>query len=114
MVGGKGANLGLLTMAGFKVPPGFTVPTDAYVDFIERNALGPVIAKIVEQLDYGDAEQVERETGKIRQMILQAPVGDDMTAPIVEAYAGLGDLPYVAVRSSGTAEDTASASFAGL
>ena len=113
-VGGKGANLGLLTIAGFRVPPGFTVATNAYLEFIEANGLADRIAQTVAGLDYGDAEGLERESATIRQAIEQAPMPEQIAARIYEAYAGLGDNIYVAVRSSGTAEDTAAASFAGL
>jgi len=55
-VGGKGANLGLLTIAGFRVPPGFTVATNAYLEFIEANGLADriLIPNARYQRDIGD------------------------------------------------------------
>jgi phosphoenolpyruvate synthase/pyruvate phosphate dikinase len=114
VVGGKGANLGHLTGAGFRVPPGFTVSTDAYTRFIDVNDLRGAISGIAAELAYDDPDRLEQDTDRIRRKIIEADLGDDIAAAITAAYAALGDEPYVAVRSSGTAEDTASASFAGL
>jgi phosphoenolpyruvate synthase/pyruvate phosphate dikinase len=113
-VGGKGANLGALTAAGFRVPPGVTVTTDAYRTFIDRGDLGSLIRDTLARVDYGDAEGLERESAKIRAAIGEARMPEEIEAQITEAYAGLGDAVFVAVRSSGTAEDTAAASFAGM
>ncbi len=113
-VGGKGANLGHLTHAGFRVPPGFTVSTEAYQEFIERNDLSPLIRDMVAGLDYADADALERDAARIRAAIGGAAMPDRIAAEIRRAYASIGPDLYVAVRSSGTAEDTAAASFAGM
>ncbi len=113
-VGGKGANLGHLTNAGFRVPPGFTVSTEAYQMFIEGNELSPLIRDVVAGLDYADADALERDAARIRAAIEGAPMPDGIAAEIRQAYAAIGPELYVAVRSSGTAEDTAAASFAGM
>ncbi|MDQ1499220.1 MAG: rifampicin phosphotransferase [Actinomycetota bacterium] len=113
LVGGKGANLGRLTRAGFPVPPGFSVTTAAYSGFIQSSGLGDKIAAIVAELKYDDPDQLEALTGEIRELIVGAALPDSLATEITGAYAELGDS-YVAVRSSGTAEDLAEASFAGM
>lgn len=65
-------------------------------------------------LDTADPEGLEAGTATIRELIIGGPVPDEVAREITAAYAGLGAEPYVAVRSSGTAEDLADASFAGL
>ncbi len=114
LVGGKGANLGLLTQAGFKVPAGFVVTTAAYDDFMARAGLTDLLTRLLAEIHYEDPAQLDACAGRIRSAI-EAAV---MPAPLVEAisaeYGELGATSYVAVRSSGTAEDLAGASFAGL
>ncbi len=92
--GGKGASLGELARAGFPVPAGFVITTDAYTDFLTANGLRDCTAE------------------QLRQRIPQEPVPDEVGAAVRQAYDDLG-APPVAVRSSGTAEDLADASFAG-
>jgi len=113
-VGGKGASLGRLVKAGFPVPPGFVVTTGAYAEFVRANDLEVKIEEILRGLDYGNPDQVEEDTAKIRDAIVGCRLPDGLAGEIVRAYESLGDEPYVAVRSSGTAEDLAGASFAGL
>jgi pyruvate,water dikinase len=114
LVGGKGANLGRLTKAGFPVPPGFTVTTDAYAEALAAGELGKRIDAICAQMHYDDPERLEAETNKIRQLIKSATLPAAVAQSIRDAYREMGDNLYVAVRSSGTAEDLADASFAGL
>jgi rifampicin phosphotransferase len=68
-VGGKGANLGLLTAAGFPVPPGFVVTTDAYRDFIDAEGVGTDLRKILAAITYDDPTALERDTARIRDLI---------------------------------------------
>jgi rifampicin phosphotransferase len=115
VVGGKGANLGRMTQQGFVVPPGFVVGTDAYMAHMEQNAgLKKKVADVLASIDYSDADNVEANAKKIRVLIASANMPKDVAAAIEAAYANLGDQLYVAVRSSGTAEDLTGASFAGL
>ncbi len=113
-VGGKGANLGLLTQAGFKVPPGFVVTTAAYDDFVAGAGLADVFERILAQVHYEDAVQLDACADRIRTAIHEAHMPADLAAAITHEYGELGAMKYVAVRSSGTAEDLAGASFAGL
>jgi rifampicin phosphotransferase len=99
--GGKGANLGELARAGFPVPDGVVVTTDAYAAVVEHVGLAQAIAAADE--DAGAA---------LRAAFAAVEIPDDIRAAILDAYAVLGSGP-VAVRSSATAEDLPGAAFAG-
>jgi phosphohistidine swiveling domain-containing protein len=102
-VGGKAANLGELIGMGFPVPRGFAVTTAAYARVAEA-------ADLDRQLDAGDPAQLgERGRAALLTASVPAPVADD----VCRAYMALGKDVPVAVRSSATAEDLPSASFAG-
>lgn len=100
LVGGKGANLGELTAAGFPVPPGFVVTTDAYRTVLEEGGLSERLPELLS--DDGEA---------LRGAITAHPLPDALARSITEAYRALGGP--VAVRSSATAEDLPGAAFAG-
>lgn len=113
--GGKGANLGELTAAGFPVPPGFVLTTAAYDAFVQTNALQPAIVGLARAVAAGDPAGAEEASQKIRALFAAGEMGEELAAAIADAYQQLrsasGDA--VAVRSSATAEDLPSASFAG-
>src|SRR5262249_12346989 len=113
-VGGKGANLGRLTQAGFEVPTGFTVTTDAYAEFIEKTGLATEIDRMLGEADFGDSEGLEKLTAALRDAITSAEMPSELAKTISCAYTGLGDEPSVATRSSATAEVLPGASYAGL
>jgi phosphohistidine swiveling domain-containing protein len=112
LVGGKGANLGLLACAGFPVPPGFTVTTEAYRAFLD-GPLADKIAGLVGSIDFADHDTVDRATAEIRELICGTPLSEALECDITAAVRELG-ANRVAVRSSGTAEDLADSSFAGM
>ncbi|HMI80527.1 MAG TPA: phosphoenolpyruvate synthase [Solirubrobacterales bacterium] len=115
--GGKGANLGELTAAGLPVPPGFVVGAPAYADFCDDTGLRDRIAARLEGLDVDDTAALERASGEVREAIEREPVPDWLESRIRGAYedlVGEGGEDPVAVRSSATAEDGESASFAGM
>lgn len=114
VVGGKSASLARLTRDGFPVPAGFTVRTEAYERFLEHGGLGARLSSMVSELAFDDPAKLEHDTGAIRMLIETAEIPDQVRAAVIEGYRGLGDGPFVAVRSSGTAEDMETASFAGL
>jgi pyruvate,water dikinase len=115
LVGGKGANLGVLTAAGFPVPPGFVVGARSYAEFLADTGLRAKIERQLDGVDYQDPLELERRTAGIRETVLTHDVPAALATKIAEAYASLGDGDqYVAVRSSGTKEDGAAASYAGL
>ncbi|MBY8990059.1 MAG: hypothetical protein KGD58_04820 [Candidatus Lokiarchaeota archaeon] len=113
-VGGKGASLGKLVKAGFPVPSGFVVTTHAYMEFLHANNLKEIIEKILSGLDYGNLDELEKKTAKIRDLISTSILPDGLTQEIIQTYKELGgNKVYVAVRSSATAEDLEGSSFAG-
>jgi pyruvate,water dikinase len=114
VVGGKGANLGLLTAAGFGVPPGFTVTVSAYTDFLEAGGLRDPLSALAGAFRYDRPQELERQAEQARRLILDTPVPASVVDAVEAAYRALNGGPRVAVRSSGTAEDLAEASFAGL
>ena len=113
VVGGKGASLGRLVKAGFPVPSGFVVTTNGYAECLRANDLEERIRKILEGIDYEDLDGLEKETAKIRDTIVGCTLPEGLADKIVKVYEELGEKAYVAVRSSGTAEDLKDASFAG-
>jgi phosphohistidine swiveling domain-containing protein len=114
VVGGKGANLGKLTRAGFEVPPGFCVTTAAFRAFLSAHEMQDRIDTILGHLDYADQSEIESATASVRELFTSADLPGAVADAIRAAYAKLGADIRVAVRSSGTAEDLADASFAGL
>lgn len=99
VAGGKAANLGELTRAGFPVPAGFLVTTDAY-------------ARVADALDIDRRARAGDSAASIRASLETRAVPDDLRSLIERAYGELGAGP-VAVRSSATAEDLPGAAFAG-
>lgn len=114
LVGGKGANLGRLTQAGFQVPPGFTITVNAYEGFMAQNDFGKGLSDRIAAFATDDPVELERLTAALRHDILAMAIPATVVDDIAAAYAEMGEDPFVAVRSSGTAEDLAGASFAGL
>jgi rifampicin phosphotransferase len=115
-VGGKGANLGALTERGLAVPPGFCITVDAHARFLAESRAGDQVETLAEAIDPTDPQGLERVCAEIRALLLETPLPSDVEASIIDAYKVLGQDQdcYVAVRSSGIAEDSAAASFAGL
>ena len=118
--GGKGANLGELIEAGLPVPPGFIVAAAAYSAHLAAAGLPQRIAARLDGLAIDDVDAVNAASQDIMVWIAAAPITDTVRAAVLKAYAALGQQagvdgaePAVAVRSSATAEDLPSASFAG-
>jgi len=112
IVGGKGANLGELTRAGFPVPNGFIVTADAYYYFLQKTGIGPAIAKAIKGVDPEDSKKLNALSKIIKKHILSAKMPAEIVLEVEKNYKLLGDVA-VAVRSSATAEDLPEASFAG-
>jgi pyruvate, water dikinase len=118
LVGGKNASLGEMIRAGIRVPPGFAVTTDSYLAFITERDLRDRIYGILANLDPGDVGALNQASDAIQGLINGAPMSRALREAIEEGYSGLCEqfsLPSVpvAVRSSATAEDLPTASFAG-
>jgi rifampicin phosphotransferase len=112
VLGGKGASLVRLTEAGFNVPDGFCLTTDAYAAFLSANGLAPVITELTRRLDHRDVAAAERVSGIITTGFEAGDLPSSVVNQLREGYAALG-YGRVAVRSSATAEDLPSGSFAG-
>ena len=114
MVGGKGAHLGGLSrIDGVRVPAGFCVTTDAFRRIM---ADAPSIDDLLDQLsrlDPDDREAIRTLSAEIRRILDDTAMPGDLTAAITRALARLGEDAAYAVRSSATAEDLPTASFAG-
>ncbi|MEU8843974.1 rifamycin-inactivating phosphotransferase [Streptomyces roseus] len=114
VVGGKGAHLGGLSrIEGVRVPGGFCVTTYAFRRML---AQAPSIADLLDELSRvnpDDREAIRTLGARTRRTIEDTPVPDDVAAAIWQALAGLGEQAPYAVRSSATAEDLPTASFAG-
>jgi pyruvate,water dikinase len=111
-VGGKGQSLAAMISDGFDVPDGFHVVTAAYRAFIDDHGLRAPMAEILAEVDPDDPGTASRASARIGELFAAHPVPAPVTTEIEKAYAELG-APPVAVRSSATAEDLDSASFAG-
>ncbi|GAD82353.1 phosphoenolpyruvate synthase [Nocardia asteroides NBRC 15531] len=112
-VGGKGANLGELSrIDGVPVPAGFCVTTDAYARVVEKAAIGDLLGEL-SQLAPEDLTAVAAVSARVRRAIEDTALPDDVAAAIRAAHARLGADAAYAVRSSATAEDLPTASFAG-
>ena len=114
VVGGKGAHLGELSrIEGIRVPAGFCVTTDAFRRIM---AEAPSIDDRLDQLsglNPDDREAIRALSAEIRRTIEGIAIPDDLAAEITHALAQLGEHAAYAVRSSATAEDLPTASFAG-
>ena len=122
-VGGKSASLGEMTKAGVPIPYGFTTTAEAYRFFINYSQLESILEKYLKDLKDPEDTQTLQKVGKsIRETISKAEMPENLEKEIKKAYkeltkkyqkeGGSGE-PYVAIRSSATAEDLPDASFAG-
>lgn len=112
IAGGKGASLGEMTHVGIPVPPGFVILSNAFERFIEETDLNAEIDAVFHSVDPKEMHTVEHASEKIQALILKAQMPADIAREIQTFYTNL-DSQYVAVRSSATAEDSASAAWAG-
>jgi pyruvate,water dikinase len=121
VVGGKNASLGemysKLSGKGISVPDGFALTADAYWYFLKKNNLLTPLKNLFKELNVKDIKNLQRVGKEARNLIMNAEIPDDLKRKIILAYRKLGEKygqnPDVAVRSSATAEDLPSASFAG-
>jgi len=118
IVGGKNASLGEMIKADIRVPPGFAVTTDSYLLFITDAGIKDRIIDIVSDLDPDDVAALNKASADVQGLIKNTPMPEAVGKAIKEGYSRLSEkcevesVP-VAVRSSATAEDLPTASFAG-
>ncbi len=114
LVGGKSAHLGDLAQAGFPVPPGFAVTTEAFDAVVAER-----VDELVAGIDPDDVAELEARAVRVREVVEALAVPEEVESGIRDGYRRLAEelgaeTPAVAVRSSAVAEDAADASFAGM
>jgi rifampicin phosphotransferase len=114
VVGGKGAHLRELSrIQGLRVPPGFCVTTDAFRRIMAQAPSIDDLLDRLSRLNADDREAIRALSVEIRRTLEGLAIPDDVAAAITLPLARLGEQAAYAVRSSATAEDSPTASFAG-
>jgi pyruvate,water dikinase len=118
VVGGKNASLGEMIKAGIRVPPGLAVTTDSYLSFITEMGIKDKILHILSDLNPDDIDALNNVSTEVQELINNASMSDKIQTAIEDGYSQLCEKCFVerlpvAVRSSATAEDLPTASFAG-
>ena len=120
-VGGKGANLGEMTGAGFPVPPGFVVTSDAFIDTMEAGGVRASLIEVAGAIEASSPEELDVASARLCELVRLAGMTAYLRDEIARAYEQLGistgadaESVWVAVRSSAVGEDSADASFAGM
>lgn len=112
LAGGKGASLGELMKAGILVPGGFVVLSAAFDLFLESRGLNVKIHSILRSVNLQEMQTVDKASKMIRAMVLKADMPKEVKQASIQFFKDLG-IDKVAVRSSGTVEDSTSAAWAG-
>ena len=121
-VGGKNASLGemynSLSKKGVNIPDGFATTSFAFWHFMKKTGLKEKIEEILKDLDVSDIKNLQGKGKKVRDLILKSEIPNDLGKEILRSYHKLSkkygqEQTDVAVRTSATAEDLPSASFAG-
>ncbi|MEU6762720.1 rifamycin-inactivating phosphotransferase [Streptomyces sp. NPDC046853] len=114
VVGGKGAHLGELSrIEGVRVPGGFCVTTDAFRRVMAQEPSIDDRLLELSRLNPDDREGIRTLSAEVRRSIEEITVPGDLAAAVTKAVTRLGEQDAYAVRSSATAEDLPTASFAG-
>jgi pyruvate,water dikinase len=111
-VGGKGASLGEMTAAGLPVPPGFVVTAGTYRSFIEETGIADELFAAVD-VDTEDSTALAEAESRAEELVMGTELPESLREEILASYDAMEGEPFVAVRSSATAEDLPDASFAG-
>ncbi len=124
VAGGKGTNLGIMFNLGLPVPPGFAVTAQTYKEYLDRTGIKAKIQELLKHLDVEDTEKLQATAKSVQDLIISTPIPENIAEEIMNCYELLGagkgahglvdaQEVFVAVRSSATAEDLPTASFAG-
>ena len=118
LVGGKNASLGEMIKAGIRVPPGFAVTTASYSVSLENAKIKDRIYNLLSDLDPDNIAALNQAAAEIQELIHTVVIPDDVQQAITYGYSQLCnqcrvETVPVAIRSSATAEDLPTASFAG-
>ncbi len=115
-VGGKGASLGEMINAEIPVPRGFCVTAQAFRRFLDDTGISNELFATL-RVNVDDTKALDEAAQKAKDLVLRTAMPEHMRDDIAAAYEELtkreGEEPFVAVRSSATAEDIPEASFAG-
>ncbi|MER5644042.1 rifamycin-inactivating phosphotransferase [Streptosporangium sp. NPDC002524] len=113
-VGGKGAHLGeLARINDIRVPDGFCVTTDAFQRVVAEMPAVTAQLDLLSRVKPDDRAEIRALSADVRRVVEGVEIPDDLAAAIGESLARLGEWAAYAVRSSATAEDLPTASFAG-
>ena len=121
LVGGKNASLGemfqKLSDRGVRIPHGFAITAEAYRYMLDETGAWERLHAELDDLDPADVAALARKAKRAREIVYGAGLPDDLADEILAAYRALqqeyGEEVSLAVRSSATAEDLPTASFAG-
>ncbi|MGD1835197.1 MAG: phosphoenolpyruvate synthase [Nitrososphaeraceae archaeon] len=124
IVGGKGANLGEMIKFNIPVPSGFAVTTLSFDLLLKENNLENQIDEIIKNTDVDNTQELLHASNTIKKIILSSKIPSQIESKIIESYNSLKyddqDINKIdkrdllcAIRSSATAEDLPTASFAG-
>jgi pyruvate,water dikinase len=124
--GGKGANLGEIIKIGIPVPEGFVVTTSSFDSLIQIYNLGKGLQEIIEKTNVDDTTALLQASKKLKGIILSQKMPNEVMSKVIQSYKIMSttdaielnsheikEASLVAVRSSATAEDLPTASFAG-
>lgn len=114
--GGKNASLGEMSMnltpLGIRIPEGFAVHADAFIEFLQHNQVYDQIAATLAAVSSTTLSGLQEASATCRRLIDECELPENLASSILDTYHKMGS-PAVAVRSSATAEDLPTASFAG-
>ncbi len=102
-IGDLSANLGEMMQAGFPVPPGFAVTTNAYTLFIRENSLDKPILHLLNTVNYRDPNSIKQVSNHIKKLITQATFPKEVSSEIIKFYENINrksSMPTVSVRPS--------------
>ncbi len=112
LAGGKGASLGEMTQAKIPVPPGFVILTTTFDRLLQETELDAEITGILDSVNPKIIHTIENASVQIQNLIINTSMPGDIEQEIFSSFNNLRST-YVAVRSSASAEDSSSASWAG-
>ncbi|MBC2116390.1 phosphoenolpyruvate synthase [Listeria booriae] len=114
LVGGKGANLGeCAKISGVQVPTGFCLTTEAYQKAVSENEILQALLHQLSAQKITNQDQISKIGQSIRVLIEEIEIPQEIEAEITDHLAKIGSEQAYAIRSSATAEDLPTASFAG-
>ncbi len=114
IAGGKGASLGeLFAIEGIQVPQGFCITTEAYKEIFGSNKALTALLDQLSVLTADNRKAISEISAKIRQLIIETAIPQSISDAIILHLEQMGEHHAYAIRSSGTAEDLPTASFAG-